>query len=106
MKRVLLVAFVALFMSQALISCVSTRSTSKISRIELGMTREDIRKLLGNPVYRHAWQDGEQWGYHKQVGEIAGPEQVLLVVSFDGNGRVAQLETMRDSPPIHSSRRH
>ena len=93
-------------MSQALISCVSTRSTSKISRIEFGMTREDIRKLLGNPVYRHAWQDGEQWGYHKQVGEIAGPEQVLLVVSFDGNGRVAQLETMRDSPPIHSSRRH
>ena len=106
MKRVLLVAFVALFMSQALISCVSTRSTSKISRIELGMSKEDIRKLLGNPVYRHAWQDGEQWGYHKQVGEIAGPEQVLLVVSFDGNGRVAQLETMRDSPPIHSSRRH
>ena len=106
MKRVLLVAFVALFMSQALISCVSTRSTSKISRIEFGMTREDIRKLLGNPVYRNAWQDGEQWGYHKQVGEIAGPEQVLLVVSFDGNGRVAQLETMRDSPPIHSSRRH
>ena len=106
MKRVLLVAFVALFMSQALISCVSTRSTSKISRIELGMTREDIRKLLGNPVYRNAWQDGEQWGYHKQVGEIAGPEQGVLVVSFDGNGRVAQSETMRDIPPIHSSRRH
>ena len=93
-------------MSQALISCVSTRSTSKINKIEIGMSKEDIRKLLGNPVYRHAWQDGEQWGYHKQVGEIAGPEQVLLVVSFDGNGRVAQLETMRDSPPIHSSRRH
>ena len=106
MKRVLLVAFVALFMSQALISCVSTRSTSKINKIEIGMSKEDIRKLLGNPVYRNAWQDGEQWGYHKQVGEIAGPEQVLLVVSFDGNGRVAQLETMRDSPPIHSSRRH
>ena len=106
MQSTLFVAFVALFMSQALISCVSTRSTSKISKIELGMTKEDIRKLLGNPVYRHAWQDGEQWGYHKQVGEIAGPEQVLLVVSFDGNGRVAQLETMRESPPIHSSRRH
>ena len=101
MKRVLLVAFVALFMSQALISCVSTRSTSKISRIELGMTREDIRKLLGNPVYRHAWQDGEQWGYHKQVGEIAGPEQVLLVVSFDGNGKVAQFETVKEFPRMH-----
>ena len=106
MKRTLFVAFVALFMSQAFISCVSTRSTSKINKIEIGMSKEDIRKLLGNPVYRNAWQDGEQWGYHKQVGEIAGPEQVLLVVSFDGNGRVAQLETMRDSPPIHSSRRH
>ena len=106
MKRTLFVAFVALFMSQALISCVSTRSTSKINKIEIGMSKEDIRKLLRNPVYRNAWQDGEQWGYHKQVGEIAGPEQVLLVVSFDGNGRVAQLETMRDSPPIHSSRRH
>ena len=106
MKRVLLVAFVALFMSQALISCVSTRSTSKINKIEIGMSKEDIRKLLGNPVYRHAWQDGEQWGDHKQVGEIAGPEQVLLVVSFDGNGRVAQFETMRDFPPIHSSHRH
>ena len=101
MKRVLLVAFVALFMSQALISCVSTRSTSKISKVELGMTKEDIRKLLGNPVYRHAWQDGEQWGYHKQVGEIAGPEQVLLVVSFGGNGKVAQFETVKEFPRMH-----
>ena len=101
MKRTLFVAFVALFMSQALISCVSTRSTSKISRIELGMSKEDIRKLLGNPVYRHAWQDGEQWGYHKQVGEIAGPEQVLPVVSFDGNGKVAQFETVKEFPRMH-----
>ena len=101
MKRVLLVAFVALFMSQALISCVSTRSTSKINKIEIGMSKEDIRKLLGNPVYRHAWQDGEQWGYHKQVGEIAGPEQVLLVVSFDGNGKVAQFETVKEFPRMH-----
>ena len=62
MKRTLFVAFVALFMSQALISCVSTRSTSKINKIEIGMSKEDIRKLLGNPVYRIAWQDGEQWG--------------------------------------------
>ena len=101
MKRTLFVAFVALFMSQALISCVSTRSTSKINKIEIGMSKEDIRKLLGNPVYRNAWQDGEQWGYHKQVGEIAGPEQVLLVVSFDGNGKVAQFETVKEFPRMH-----
>ena len=101
MKRTLFVAFVALFMSQALISCVSTRSTSKINKIEIGMVKEDIRKLLGNPVYRNAWEEGEQWGYHKQVGEIAGPEQVLLVVSFDGNGKVAQFETGKEFPRMH-----
>ena len=101
MKRVLLVAFVALFMSQALISCVSTRSTSKINKIEIGMAKDDIRKLLGNPVYRNAWEEGEQWGYHKQVGEIAGPEQVLLVVSFGGNGKVAQFETVKEFPRMH-----
>ena len=106
MKKTFFIAILVSFMSMSLVGCITTSSTSKINKIEIGMAKEDIRKLLGNPVYRNAWEEGEQWGYHKQVGEIAGPEQVLLVVSFDGNGRVAQLETMRDSPPIHSSRRH
>ncbi|MDO4496910.1 MAG: outer membrane protein assembly factor BamE [Bacteroidales bacterium] len=82
-------------------SCITTRSTTKINQIELGMTKEDIRSLLGTPVYRNAWQEGEQWGYHKQVGEIAGPEQVLLVISFDADGKVTEFETQRDFPHRH-----
>ena len=101
MKKVLFIGFVFLFLSQALISCITTSSTSKINKIEIGMAKDDIRKLLGNPVYRNAWEEGEQWGYHKQVGEIAGPEQVLLVVSFDGYGKVAQFETVKEFPRMH-----
>ena len=101
MKKVLFIGFVFLFLSQALISCVSTSSTSKINKVELGMTKDDIQKLLGKPIYRNAWQDGEQWGYHKQVGEIAGPEQVLFVVSFDNYGKVALFETVQEFPRMH-----
>lgn len=101
MKKTLFTALAALFMSQTLVSCITTSSTGKINRIDLGMTKEEIRHLLGNPVYRNAWQEGEQWGWHKQVGEIAGPEQVLLVVSFDGNGRVAQFETVQEFPRMN-----
>lgn len=98
MKKI--VFFLAIAFASLTTSCITTRSTNKINKIELGMTKADINKLFGNPVYRNAWHDGEQWGYHKQVGEIAGPEQVLLVISFDSNGRVAEFETMKDFPPM------
>lgn len=66
----------------------------------MGMTKDDIRRLLGSPLYRNAWQGGgEQWGYRKQVGEIVSPEQVLVVVSFDDGGMVVGVETVRDICP-------
>ena len=101
MKKTFFIAILVSFMSMSLVGCITTSSTSKINKIEIGMAKEDIRKLLGNPVYRNAWEEGEQWGYHKQVGEIAGPEQVLLVVSFDSNGKVAQFETVKEFPRMH-----
>ena len=101
MKKTFFIAILVSFMSMSLVGCITTSSTSKINKIEIGMAKEGIRKLLGNPVYRNAWEEGEQWGYHKQVGEIAGPEQVLLIVSFDGNGKVAQFETVKEFPRMH-----
>ena len=101
MKKTFFIAILVSFMSMSLVGCITTSSTSKINKIEIGMTKENIRKLLGNPVYRNAWEEGEQWGYHKQVGEIAGSEHVLLVVSFDGNGKVAQFETVKEFPRMH-----
>lgn len=94
------VALMVVAMALVYSGCVSTRSTRKIDKIEMGMTKDDIRRLLGSPLYRNAWQGGgEQWGYRKQVGEIVSPEQVLLIVSFDAGGRVIGVETVRDSCP-------
>lgn len=81
--------------------CITTRSTRKINEIELGMTKEEIRTLFGKPVYRNAWQEGEEWGYHKQVGEISGPEQVLLIIYFDGEGEVSGFKTEKEYPRMH-----
>lgn len=50
----LMVVAVALVYS----GCVSTLSTRKIDKIEMGMTKDDIRRLLGSPLYRNAWQGG------------------------------------------------
>ena len=40
MKKTLFKALAALFMSQTLVSCITTSSTGKINRIDLGMTKE------------------------------------------------------------------
>lgn len=90
-----------LIMSLTLTSCITTRSTVKINKIELGMTKEDITSLLGKPKYRNAWAQGEQWGYNKTVGTIDESEKVLLVICFDANGRVAEFETQKEFPRIH-----
>ena len=60
MKKTFFIAILVSFMSMSLVVCITTSSTSKINKIEIGMAKEDIRKLLGNPVYRNAWEEGEQ----------------------------------------------
>ena len=62
-------------LSVSLNSCISTRDTVKINKVEMGMTKSDIQKLLGTPLFKNANESGEEWGYRKMVGEIAGPEQ-------------------------------
>lgn len=97
MKKMFISLIIAL-MSLVITSCVTTRSTKKINSVELGMTKSEIRHMFGNPSYRNAWANGEQWGYHKQVGDIAGPESVLFVVAFDKDGKVVEFETKKDFP--------
>lgn len=62
------------------------------------MTREDIRHLLGKPEFKNGNLDGEQWGYHLILGEIAGPEERLFLVTFDADGRVVDYRTINDRP--------
>lgn len=99
MKHFLYIIVVAL--SLTMTSCVTTLSTQRINRVEVGMTRENIRHLLGTPEFKNGNLDGEQWGYHLLVGEIAGPEERLFLVTFDANGRVVDYRTINDRPHHH-----
>lgn len=78
-----------------LTSCVATRSTAKINKVEVGMDKAEIRKLLGTPALKNGDAEAEQWVYRKMVGEIAGPEQVLFLVTFDRDGKVIAYETIK-----------
>lgn len=95
MKKNFLLDLIILIMTIAMMaSCVTTRSTSHINKVEVGMTKNEITMLLGTPIFKNGDSSGEQWGYHKMIGDIAGPEQVLFLVTFSADGKViAILET-------------
>lgn len=90
-KKIVLLAIVAGILST---SCIATRSTTHISKVEIGMSKADIKKLLGTPEFKNGDTEGEQWGYHKMIGEIAGPVPVLFLVTFDKEGKVIAYDTM------------
>lgn len=88
-------------LSLSLGSCISTRDTVKINKVEMGMTKSDIQKLLGTPLFKNANETGEEWGYRKLVGEIAGPEQMIFIVTFDNDGKVVAYNSVKDHPYYH-----
>ena len=91
----------AIALSVSLSSCIATRDTVKINKVEMGMTKSDIQKLLGTPLFKNANESGEEWGYRKLVGEIAGPEQMIFVVTFDNDGKVVAYNSVKDHPHHH-----
>ena len=60
------------------------------------MTKTDIKKLLGTPEFKNGDLEGEQWGYHKMIGDVAGPEPVLFLVTFDNEGKVIAYDTVKE----------
>ncbi|MCR4764575.1 MAG: outer membrane protein assembly factor BamE [Bacteroidaceae bacterium] len=88
-------------MSLAIWSCSSTRGTIMINKVEIGMTQEDVRHLLGKPMYKSADVSGEEWGYRKQVGKITEPEEVLFIVLFDEQGKVIAYDSVKERPYFH-----
>lgn len=65
------------------------------------MTKNEISKLLGMPIFKNGDTLGEQWGYRKMIGDVAGPEQVIFLVTFDNQGKVVGYETVKDHPHYH-----
>lgn len=91
MKKTLYILI--LIMSLSLTSCMTT-GMRQINKVEMGMTKDDIRKVLGKPTFKNACETGEQWGYRKWVGEFTMPEKAIFLVTFNNNGQVTQYETL------------
>ncbi len=92
---------ISIALSVSLSSCISTRDTVKINKVEMGMTKNDIHNLLGTPLFKNANETGEEWGYRKLVGEIAGPESMIFVVTFDNDGKVVAYNSVKEHPYYH-----
>ena len=99
MKEMMIAVALVVVMNLAFDSCIATRDTTKINKVEMGMTQSDIRHLLGNPLFKNADETGEQWGYRKVVGEIIDAEGMLFVVTFDNDGKVVAYNSVKEFPP-------
>ena len=99
LKEVIIAMALVIVMSVSLDSCIATRDTTKINKVELGMDKGDIQHLLGKPLFKNADETGEQWGYHKVVGEVIDAEEMLFVVTFDNEGKVVAYNSVKEFPP-------
>ena len=99
MKEMMIAVALVVVMNLAFDSCIATRDTTKINKVELGMSKSDIQHLLGNPLFKNADETGEQWGYRKVVGEIIDAEEMLFVVTFDNDGKVVAYNSVKEFPP-------
>ena len=102
-KELIVAVALVLVLNLGLDSCIATRDTTKINKVELGMNKSDIQHLLGKPLYKNADETGEQWGYRKVVGEVIDAEEMLFVVTFDNDGKVVAYNSVKEFPPHHHS---
>lgn len=94
----LLVTLMLMMTGMSVSSCTATRDTTKINKVELGMTKSDIQHLLGTPLFKNADENGEEWGYRKVVGEIIDSEEMLFIVTFDSEGKVTAYNSVKEHP--------
>lgn len=102
MKKKLLFSLIVTLMltmtGMSVSSCIATRDTTKINKVEVGMNKDDIKHLLGTPLFKNANEDVEEWGYRKTVGEIIDAEEMLFIVTFDSNGKAIGTSRSRNTP--------
>ena len=99
MKEIIIAVALVLVLNLAFDSCIATRDSTKINKVELGMSKGDIQHLLGKPLFKNADETGEQWGYRKVVGEVIDAEEMLFVVTFDSEGKVTAYNSVKEFPP-------
>lgn len=97
-RELIIAVMLVLVMNFTLDSCIATRDTTKINKVELGMTKGEIQHLLGTPLFKNADETGEQWGYRKLVGKIIDHEEMLFIVTFDQDGKVISYNSVKEHP--------
>ena len=98
-KEIIMTVALVLVLALGFNSCIATRDTTKINKVEMGMSKSDIQHLLGTPLFKNADETGEQWGYRKVVGEILDSEEMLFLVTFDNDGKVVSYNSVKEFPP-------
>jgi outer membrane protein assembly factor BamE len=75
--------------------------TEDIDRISVGMTRVQVRALLGTPMVADPFQ-GERWDYlyYLKRGRWKKPEQRHFIVYFDSSDKVEKID--RQAQPAKS----
>ncbi|MGQ0834730.1 MAG: outer membrane protein assembly factor BamE [Gammaproteobacteria bacterium] len=70
-----------------------------VEQLQLGMTRSQVRYLLGTPMIPDAF-DTDRWDYlyYLRQGRLRSPQQRHLTVYFEGD-KVARIEREGAGPP-------
>jgi outer membrane protein assembly factor BamE len=73
--------------------------TEDIDRIAVGMTRVQVRALLGTPMVADPFQ-GSRWDYvyYLKKGRWQKPQQRHFIVFFDSADKVAKIEKSAEPP--------
>ncbi len=69
-----------------------------IARLEPGMTRDQVRFLLGTPVLQNPFRD-DRWHYLYYISTRTYTEQQVFTVHFDGD-RISRIERRIDQPVL------
>jgi outer membrane protein assembly factor BamE len=73
--------------------------TEDIDRISVGMTRVQVRALLGTPMVADPFQNARwDYVYYLKKGRLSKPEQRHFIVFFDGSDKVAKIDRPPQSP--------
>jgi len=56
-----------------------------VDKLEVGMTRKQVRYVLGSPIAANTF-DGDSWTYYYSIRNAAGTtKEATVVISFDGD---------------------
>lgn len=87
---------VTLLATVGLSSCGSVRPTTSVNDIVIGMTREQVRDIMGSPRMRDLNTQEEVWEYRRYN---LGEDPYIYTIVFH-DGRVSSLKSRREEQPI------